>query len=84
MRSGDDDDEAVVSTQREVAERSRRLVGEDARERLLAGIPVTERRLELAGVSTAVADDPAIRQPEAFLQARRAALETMTGEEAAR
>ena len=25
-----------------------------ARERLLAGIPVTERRLELAGVSTAV------------------------------
>ena len=27
---------------------------DDARERLLAGIPVTERRLELAGVSTAV------------------------------
>jgi pimeloyl-ACP methyl ester carboxylesterase len=29
-------------------------VGEDPRERLLAGLPVTERRLQLAGVSTAV------------------------------
>ena len=29
-------------------------LGEHARERLLAGIPVTQRRLELAGVSTAV------------------------------
>jgi pimeloyl-ACP methyl ester carboxylesterase len=28
--------------------------GDDARERLLAGLPVTERRLQLAGVSTAV------------------------------
>jgi pimeloyl-ACP methyl ester carboxylesterase len=28
-------------------------VGEDARERLLARLPVTERRLQLAGVSTA-------------------------------
>ena len=28
--------------------------GERARERLLAGLPVTERRLQLAGVSTAV------------------------------
>lgn len=57
---------------------------DDVRKRLLTGLPVTERRLELAGVSTAVADDPAIEQPEAFLQALRAALETMTGEEAAR
>ena len=34
--------------------RSRPPAGEDARERLLAGMPVTERRLQLAGVSTAV------------------------------
>ena len=33
---------------------SRRTGGEDARRRLLAGAPVTERRLDLAGVSTAV------------------------------
>lgn len=31
-----------------------RSVGEDARERLLADMPVTERRLQLAGISTAV------------------------------
>jgi pimeloyl-ACP methyl ester carboxylesterase len=37
-----------------VEKRGRRSAGDDARERLLAGIPVTERRLELAGVSTAV------------------------------
>lgn len=35
-------------------QRNRRAVGQDARERLLAGMPVTERRLQLAGVSTAV------------------------------
>jgi pimeloyl-ACP methyl ester carboxylesterase len=34
--------------------RSRPSGGRDARERLLAGIPVTERRVHLAGVSTAV------------------------------
>jgi pimeloyl-ACP methyl ester carboxylesterase len=34
--------------------RSRPPVSEDARERLLAGMPVVERRLQLAGVSTAV------------------------------
>lgn len=33
---------------------SRAPSGEEARERLLAGLPVTERRLELAGISTAV------------------------------
>ncbi|MGH6901285.1 MAG: alpha/beta fold hydrolase [Geminicoccaceae bacterium] len=33
---------------------SRPSAGDDARERLLAGLPVTERRLQLAGVSTAV------------------------------
>jgi 2-hydroxymuconate-semialdehyde hydrolase len=31
-----------------------RIIDDEARERLLAGIPVTERRLELAGASTAV------------------------------
>jgi pimeloyl-ACP methyl ester carboxylesterase len=40
--------------QQEVKERGRRPVGEDVRERLLSGLPVTERRLPLAGVSTAV------------------------------
>jgi hypothetical protein len=33
---------------------TRRPTGEAVRERLLTGMPVTERRLELAGVSTAV------------------------------
>lgn len=33
---------------------SRRAIGDDARQQLLAGAPVTERRLDLAGVSTAV------------------------------
>jgi len=37
-----------------VEERGQRPAGGDARERLLAGLPVTERRLQLAGVSTAV------------------------------
>ena len=43
-----------MNTQLEAKERSRPPAGEDARERLLAGIPVTERRLKLAGVSTAL------------------------------
>jgi pimeloyl-ACP methyl ester carboxylesterase len=37
-----------------IEELGRRSGGEDARRRLLAGIPVTERRLEPAGVATAV------------------------------
>jgi pimeloyl-ACP methyl ester carboxylesterase len=37
-----------------IAEDGRRAAAEEARRRLLAGVPVTERRLELAGVSTAV------------------------------
>jgi len=46
----------VGMTARRPAEgqRGRPDVGEQARERLLAGMPVTERRLELAGISTAV------------------------------
>jgi pimeloyl-ACP methyl ester carboxylesterase len=43
-----------MTRQLEVEERGRRTAGEDARERLLSGLPVTERRLQLAGVSTAV------------------------------
>jgi len=43
-----------MSTKRDAEERSRRPVGDVARERLLAAAPVTERRLQLAGVSTAV------------------------------
>lgn len=47
-------DEAAMSWQRDVEERDRRSAGDDARERLLATIPVRERRLQLAGASTAV------------------------------
>jgi pimeloyl-ACP methyl ester carboxylesterase len=43
-----------MSIQQEVKERGRRSAGEDARERLLSCLPVTERRVHLAGVSTAV------------------------------
>ena len=45
-----------MSGQHAVKERTRRSAGGDARGRLLAGIPVAERRLELAGVSTALLD----------------------------
>jgi pimeloyl-ACP methyl ester carboxylesterase len=43
-----------MSRQRTVEDSSRRAIGDDARQRVLAGAPVTERRLDLAGVSTAV------------------------------
>ena len=43
-----------MSRLHEVEQRGRRSAGDEARERLLAGTPVTERRLDLAGVSTAV------------------------------
>lgn len=43
-----------MNTRSTPEERGLRATGADARERLLAGLPVTERRLELAGVSTAV------------------------------
>ena len=45
---------AVISRQPDVEERGRHSPGDDARPRLLAAMPVTERRLQLAGVSTAV------------------------------
>jgi pimeloyl-ACP methyl ester carboxylesterase len=43
-----------MSKQPAAKERRARTAGEDARQRLLAGVPVTERRLRSAGVSTAV------------------------------
>ena len=46
-------DQSATTTQHRVEQHDRRSAG-DARERLLAGIPVRERQLELAGVSTAV------------------------------
>jgi pimeloyl-ACP methyl ester carboxylesterase len=62
-----------VNRQHEMEERGRRPAGGDARERLLSGLPVTERRLRLAGVSTAVlegGDGP----PIVFLQGEFAAV----------
>lgn len=43
-----------MNRQINVEERSERSAGEDVRARLLAGMPVTDRRVQLAGVSTAV------------------------------
>jgi pimeloyl-ACP methyl ester carboxylesterase len=43
-----------MSRQEDVQERGRRFTDDHVRERLLAGIPVTERRLEVGGVWTAV------------------------------
>jgi pimeloyl-ACP methyl ester carboxylesterase len=43
-----------MNTQYAVKDHGRRSAHDDSRERLLAGMPVTERRLQLAGVSTAV------------------------------
>jgi 2-hydroxymuconate-semialdehyde hydrolase len=48
------DELTAMTRQLEVDERSRLPLGNDARARLLAGVPVTERRLQPAGVSTAV------------------------------
>jgi pimeloyl-ACP methyl ester carboxylesterase len=45
---------AATTRQGDLKAHIRRLGGEAVRERLLTGMPVTERRLELAGVSTAV------------------------------
>jgi pimeloyl-ACP methyl ester carboxylesterase len=43
-----------MSRQRMVEDGNRRVDGDDARRRVLAGAPVVERRVDLAGVSTAV------------------------------
>ena len=45
---------ATTSKPTNAQERDRRVAGDDARQRLLAAIPVTERQLPLAGISTAV------------------------------
>ena len=52
-RSGADQP-ATSSKPTNVQEHDRRVDGDDARQRLLAAIPVTERQLRLAGISTAV------------------------------
>jgi pimeloyl-ACP methyl ester carboxylesterase len=65
--------EVTMSVQHAVKEGERHAAGEDARKRLLSDLPVTERRLQLAGVSTAVlegGDGP----PIAFLQGEFAAV----------
>jgi hypothetical protein len=49
--------EATMNDQRDVEERDRRFAGQDTREELLAELPVEERRLELAGVPSAVLED---------------------------
>ena len=46
--------EATMSSQREVEERDGRSADHNTRERMLAELPVTERRLQLAGISSAV------------------------------
>src|SRR5215207_9091103 len=45
---------ACMATLHRAQASTQRWAGEDARARLLSGLPVTERRLPLAGVSTAV------------------------------
>jgi pimeloyl-ACP methyl ester carboxylesterase len=47
-------EEAATNWQRYMKARTRRSTGDAARQHLLTGMPLTERRLELAGVSTAV------------------------------
>jgi pimeloyl-ACP methyl ester carboxylesterase len=46
--------EAATNRQGDATASNRRAIGKAARERLLTGMPVTERRLEVAGISTAV------------------------------
>jgi hypothetical protein len=46
--------EATMSSQRDVEERDGRSADQNTRERMLADLPVTERRLQLAGISSAV------------------------------
>ena len=46
--------EATMSSQRDVEDRGGRSADHNTRERMLAELPVTERRLQLAGISSAV------------------------------
>jgi hypothetical protein len=43
-----------MSSQRDVEEPGQRSAGDNTREQLLAELPVTDRRLQLAGISSAV------------------------------
>jgi pimeloyl-ACP methyl ester carboxylesterase len=62
-----------MTEQLELDDRSRPPTRNDARARLLGGIPVTERRLQLAGVSTAVLEG-GDGSPVVFLQGEFAAV----------
>jgi pimeloyl-ACP methyl ester carboxylesterase len=62
-----------MNRQHDVEERGRRAGREDARQRLLSGLPVSERRLQLAGVSTAVLEG-GDGQPIVLLQGEFAAV----------
>jgi pimeloyl-ACP methyl ester carboxylesterase len=50
----DSNEEASMNRNLQVEKRAGREFGSEVRERLLSEVPVTERRLELAGISTAV------------------------------
>jgi pimeloyl-ACP methyl ester carboxylesterase len=62
-----------MSAARDVDRQGRSRTAEDVRERLLAGLPVTERRLTVAGVSTAVLEG-GHGPPVVFLQGEFAAV----------
>jgi pimeloyl-ACP methyl ester carboxylesterase len=68
-----DSEEAVMSAQQYVDRQGRGPTIDDLRGRLLAGLPVTDRRLEVAGVSTAVLEG-GHGPPVVFLQTEFAAV----------
>jgi pimeloyl-ACP methyl ester carboxylesterase len=68
-----DSEEAVMSAQQDVDRLGRGPTIDDRRGRLLAGLPVTDRRLEVAGVFTAVLEGGHGR-PVVFLQTEFAAV----------
>jgi pimeloyl-ACP methyl ester carboxylesterase len=68
-----DSEEAVMSAQEDVDRHDRSPTIDDIRGRLLAGLPVTDRRLTVAGVSTAVLEAGHGR-PVVFLQTEFAAV----------
>jgi pimeloyl-ACP methyl ester carboxylesterase len=68
-----DSEEPVMSAQQEVDRNGRSATIDDLRERLLAGLPVTDRRLTVTGVSTAVLEG-GHGPPVVFLQTEFAAV----------
>jgi pimeloyl-ACP methyl ester carboxylesterase len=68
-----DSEEAVMSAQQDVDRHGQGPTIDDLRGRLLAGLPVTDRRLEVAGVSTAVLEG-GHGPPVVFLQTEFAAV----------